>query len=351
MLNVNNLAQYYNRKIVDIDKAASIISALKSIDINVGLCHGGFDLMHPGHIKHFESAKEQCDFLVVSVTDDPFVSSRKGDGRPIFTAKLRAYMIANLNMVMMVVISPYKTGVEIINKLQPTLYIKGPDFIHKTTPGIEAERSAIQLVGGAMIYTKDEALSTTSIITYIQDEMTKKKLLLVCDRDGTLINDIGNIGKTDNWKELIKYRNDVISFLIKLQTKYRTTTIVVSNQSGVAKGLFNEDRVKEINKYLAEELTKKGLRIDNWQYCPDIDKSHYESHKDKYNYNMAYIKEYTKRKPSKEMILDGLQELNRKWTEYDKIIMIGDTKDDMDTALHNYLYFIDAKGELNNIDI
>jgi histidinol-phosphate phosphatase family protein len=246
-------------------------------------------------------------------------------------------------MVSMVIISPYKTGVEIINKLQPSYYIKGPDFIHKATPGIEAERKAIQSVGGAMVYTKDEALSTTEIIKYIQDDMTKKKILLICDRDGTLIEDVDNLGKTKNWKDLIKYKNDIISFLIKLQTKYRITTIVVSNQAGVAKGLFSEDRVKEINKYLDEELKKKGMKIDNWQYCPDVDKLYYAINKDKYNYNMAYVKEQTKRKPSIEMVLDGLKELDRKRMDFDDIIVIGDREDDNKTALNLYaIRYIDA---------
>ncbi len=149
-------------------KAASLIDRLKKQGKLVGLCHGGFDLLHPGHIKHFESAKKLCDVLVVSVTSDRFVQGRKGAGRPIFPDTLRAYMIANLQMVDWVVITDFKLGVDVIHALKPSMYIKGPDFIGKQTPGITAEREAIKVVGGKMVYTDDPKLSTTEIIDYIR---------------------------------------------------------------------------------------------------------------------------------------------------------------------------------------
>lgn len=147
-------------------KIALRIHGLKKQGKTVGLCHGGFDLLHPGHVKHFESAKKLCDVLIVSVTSDRFVEGRKGAGRPIYPDKLRAYMIANLRMVDYVVITDFKLGVDVINALKPSLYIKGPDFTAKQTPGITAEREAIISVGGKMVYTNDPKLSTTAIIEY-----------------------------------------------------------------------------------------------------------------------------------------------------------------------------------------
>ena len=54
----------------------------KSEGRTIGLSHGVFDLVHPGHIQHFLAAKKQVDILVVSITADKFVN--KGPGRPIF---------------------------------------------------------------------------------------------------------------------------------------------------------------------------------------------------------------------------------------------------------------------------
>lgn len=159
---------YTSPKIIPLPRAAAKIRALKRQGKRVGLCHGGFDLLHPGHVKHFESAKNLCDVLVVSVTSDRFVTERKGQGRPIFPETLRAYMIANLSLVDWVVITDCKLGVDVIRALAPSLYIKGPDFIGKETPGIAAEREAIAAVGGTMAYTNDPKLSTTEIIERIK---------------------------------------------------------------------------------------------------------------------------------------------------------------------------------------
>jgi cytidyltransferase-like protein len=85
MLSINTSDSFVSFKILGLDRVINIILELKKQHKTIGLCHGGFDLLHPGHIKHFESAKKLCDVLVVSVTSDRFVGSRKGDGRPVFS--------------------------------------------------------------------------------------------------------------------------------------------------------------------------------------------------------------------------------------------------------------------------
>jgi rfaE bifunctional protein nucleotidyltransferase chain/domain len=169
MMNASKLDIYTSQKIFPFSRAIQMVSQLKKEKKTVGLCHGGFDLLHPGHIQHFESAKKLCDILIVSVTSDRFVQERKGEGRPILSDKLRAYMVSHIDCIDYVVISDYKKGVEVISMIQPTYYIKGPDFINKTTPGITAEREAIAAVGGSIQYTNDPKLSTTEIIRYIQN--------------------------------------------------------------------------------------------------------------------------------------------------------------------------------------
>src|SRR3990167_11074467 len=60
-------------------------------------CHGVFDLLHIGHIRHFKRAREYGDLLVVSLTPDAYVN--KGPGRPAFNEQLRAEAIASLDCV------------------------------------------------------------------------------------------------------------------------------------------------------------------------------------------------------------------------------------------------------------
>jgi len=146
-MEIEKKESYKSNKVVDLDDAERMISKFKNSGKKVGLCHGGFDLLHPGHVKHFESAKKLCDILMVSITSDKFVQSRKGSGRPIFPDQLRAYMVANVLFVDYVIITDFKEGVDVIKRLKPTYYIKGPDFINKQTPGIISERNAIAEIG------------------------------------------------------------------------------------------------------------------------------------------------------------------------------------------------------------
>lgn len=328
MIEINDLKPYSSDKIISFEKASELIHRLKKEGLNVGLCHGGFDLLHPGHMKHFESAKKECDILFVSITSDQFVTSRKGQGRPVFSEQLRAYAVASVKFVDFVVITDFAKGIDVIEQLKPSYYIKGPDFIHKMTPGITAEREAIAKVGGRIRYTDDPTLSTTKIIDYVKNILDVKEILLIIDRDNTLIEDPGYFGRNDNWKEELKLINPVISFLSYLQTKYKTTKIVVSNQAGVARGYFDCQRVEEINCYLHTQLAAKGIKINNWQYCPEVDSVYAQLKKDEMDFDYRFVKDKTKRKPHSMMVEDALRELNRKEDEFAEIIVLGDKEDD-----------------------
>jgi rfaE bifunctional protein nucleotidyltransferase chain/domain len=344
MLKISNLLEYSSKKIVSLSELINLAKGLRKTHKTVGLCHGGFDLLHPGHVKHFESAKSLCDILIVSVTSDQFVCARKGDGRPIFTDKLRAYMIAHLDCVDYVVISDFKKGVEVIEQIKPTYYIKGPDFIGKDTPGITTERKAIARIGGQIKYTNDLKLSTTGIIEYIQN-MDVKTLLIILDRDGTIIKNDNFPGKNENWKEEIILNSDVINYISYLQTKYNTMKIVVSNQSGVARGLFDEKRVIDVNEHINSLLIQKGIKIDDWQFCPDVDETYVQKHPE-IPFNRKYIKKLTLRKPAIDMVNFGISNLGKSIADFKEIIVIGNNNDDSQLAGNLNAKYIDSK--LNN---
>jgi len=344
MIDIYAIEQYTSEKILSMDEAAKKVEQLKAEGKTIGMCHGGFDLTHPGHIKHFESAKKLCDVLVVSITADKFIAGRKGSGRPIYPEQLRAYIIASIGFVDYTFISDFKKGVEVINKIKPSFYIKGPDFIHKTTPGITAEREAIKAVGGEIRYTTDPPSSTTKIINYIKNEVKDKQILILIDRDGTIIENRDFLGRNPNWKEEIKYINAVINYISYLQTKFRTTKIVVTNQTGVARRFFTCEIVEEINNIINQELIKRGIKIDNWQYCPCADLSYSKAHPE-FNCDPEFTGEKTKRKPSTAMVLDALKELNKDLKDFDEIIVLGDSNDDKGLADNLKAKFIDVTGK------
>ncbi len=344
MLNVDSLNQYSHSKILTIDEAAKSIASARAAGKKVGMCHGGFDLMHPGHVKHFESAKSLCDILCVSVTSDRFVADRKGLGRPIFTDKLRAYMIANLSVVDFVVISDFKKGVEVINALKPTYYIKGPDMIGKTTPGIIAEREAIKAVGGEDKYTNDPPSSTTAIIEYIKKEVKDVKLLVVLDRDGTLIEDTGFVGQGEDWQEKIKMNKPVIDVLSFLKTKYRSTFVVVSNQAGIARGLYDHVRWQAINEMIAEKIKPQGVTIASWQCAPDVDTEYAKAHPE-VSWDPKHVKKETTRKPSTMLVTEALMEAKKELNGFTGVLVFGDRSEDEELAKNLKAGFIDVKGK------
>lgn len=332
MLKIKKLNSYESNKIITYKNAVYLIKKLKSKNKKIGLCHGAFDLLHPGHIKHFESAKQLCDVLFISITKDKFVALRKGENRPVYTDKLRAYTVASIQFVDYVVISNFKTGVEVIKILKPNYYIKGPDFINKKTPGIIAERKAIASIGGKIIYTNDPKFSTTELIEHIKNGLDRANLLLILDRDGTLIYNNDFLGKNPYWKQEISLRKEVIKFILFIQSKYNTTKIVVSNQAGVAKGFFSCEVVEEVNKYIGKLLGKKNITINNWQYCPYVDSKYAKLKKSEINFNPKFVVKKTKRKPSPEMIYDGLKTLNKNLEDFSEVIVIGDSHEDKELA-------------------
>lgn len=163
-----DLSQFKSDMIIDLNIAAKKISEIKKSNKTVGLCLGGFDLLHPGHITHFISAKKYCDILIIGVTSDKFMVRRKKE-RLVFNEQMRAFSISQIRSVDYVFICDYLTANEVISLLKPTFYIKGPDYKNKDDEEINSERNTIEKVGGRIVYTDDEKLSTTEIIEYIKN--------------------------------------------------------------------------------------------------------------------------------------------------------------------------------------
>ncbi len=152
-------------KIKTIEELAVVLGALRKKGKTVVHCHGVFDLLHPGHIKHFESAKKKGDILAVTVTKDEYVN--KGPGRPIFNQNLRAESIAALACVDYVAINEWPTAVETIKKLKPNFYVKGSDYSAKDedlTGKIYEEEQAVRSVGGLIHFTDEISFSSTALI-------------------------------------------------------------------------------------------------------------------------------------------------------------------------------------------
>lgn len=158
---MNLLEISVKNKIIDFSDLKSCINPAARIVQS----HGVFDLLHIGHIKHFQAAKSYGDVLVVTITPDRFIN--KGPGRPRFTEKLRAEAIAALECVDFVIINQWPTAVEAIGLIKPVFYAKGDEYQNDgndITGKIIEEKEAIQNIGGKIIFTHEPTFSSSSIL-------------------------------------------------------------------------------------------------------------------------------------------------------------------------------------------
>ena len=144
------------------------IEVLKKKKKKIGLCHGVFDVLHYGHLLHFESAKKKCDYLFVSVTSDKYVN--KGSNRPVHSQNERIYFLNNLKFIDCAFIAKGESAVESINLIKPNFYFKGNDyknnFLDKTKK-IFKEKKAVIKNSGKIIYTDEKQMSSSKIINQL----------------------------------------------------------------------------------------------------------------------------------------------------------------------------------------
>lgn len=127
------------------------------------LAHGCFDLLHLGHIRHLQEARQLGDRLVVSVTGDQYV--RKGAGRPVFTAAQRVEALRALDCVDEVVINEAPDAVGIIAQVKPAVFVKGADYADTVNETLKREISAVEEAGGRFYVTRsDNRFSSSRII-------------------------------------------------------------------------------------------------------------------------------------------------------------------------------------------
>ena len=167
-------------KVIEISKLNNLRNLLKKNNKKIILCHGVFDLVHIGHLDYFKSSKKHGDVLIVSVTKDKFVN--KGPNRPYNKDKDRVKFLSSLEIVDYVILNNTSTAVNIINKLKPDIYSKGPDYknIHKDITGeIKNEIKAIKKVNGKIIFTNDKTYSSSKILNSFSENLdeNQKKFL------------------------------------------------------------------------------------------------------------------------------------------------------------------------------
>lgn len=144
------------------------------------LCHGVFDVLHIGHLKHFKEAKQFGDILIVTLTPDRFVN--KGPDRPMFSERNRLEAVSSIEVIDYVTLNDQPTSLNVIRNLKPNFYCKGSDYKnHKSdlTGAIKKETALVKKYNGKIIFTKSELFSSSEIINKIRMSKTKNENLLI----------------------------------------------------------------------------------------------------------------------------------------------------------------------------
>jgi rfaE bifunctional protein nucleotidyltransferase chain/domain len=130
-------------------------------------CHGCFDIVHPGHLRHLRQARSLGDLLLVSITGDSGIN--KGTGRPLIPEELRAESLAALDCVDYVYIDPSPTALSLLEQSQPDVYLKGKEYEDNGDPRFRAEREAVERAGGRVVFSSgDVVFSSTALIAALE---------------------------------------------------------------------------------------------------------------------------------------------------------------------------------------
>lgn len=162
------------KKIKTLEELKEIADDLRKKNKKIIWTNGCFDLLHYGHVKYLQEAKQQGDILIVGINSDESIKKLKGPDRPVNKEADRAEVLAGLESVDYVVVFYELDSIRCLELLKPEVYVKGGDY--KTLDEInQTERRVVEGYGGGIYLTGQFAngISTTKIIDKMQNQKTE----------------------------------------------------------------------------------------------------------------------------------------------------------------------------------
>jgi rfaE bifunctional protein nucleotidyltransferase chain/domain len=146
-------------------EAADLARTTQGRGGTVVFTNGVFDLLHPGHVRYLQDARDMGDVLVVAINSDGSVRANKGPDRPVTPEAERAEVLLALASVDAVVIFDQDTPFDIVGRVQPDILVKGEDWGPESIVG----RDVVEARGGKVVRVALEAgLSTTELIKRVR---------------------------------------------------------------------------------------------------------------------------------------------------------------------------------------
>ena len=162
-----NKLRVSENKIVDGETLTRLLSLWRFRDEKIVFTNGCFDVLHPGHIEYLSQARDLGTKLVIGLNTDASVKRLKGKNRPIINENYRALMLASLHFVDAVVLFDQDTPLELIERVQPDILIKGSDYKPEDIVGYD-----VVTTKGGVVKTISlvDGFSTTSLINKLKEE-------------------------------------------------------------------------------------------------------------------------------------------------------------------------------------
>lgn len=185
----SNIEKKFGHKIKSLNELLKIVGSFPR-KRKLIMCHGTFDIVHPGHIRHLLYAKEKGDLLIVSLTCDKYIS--KANYRPFVTESLRALNLAVLDFVDYVLIDNNETPIKNLKKIKPDYFAKGFEYNkEKMNPKTLEEIKVIESYGGKIIFSPGDIIfSSSKIITTYPPDLKNEKLFHLMDSEKITFNEI-----------------------------------------------------------------------------------------------------------------------------------------------------------------
>lgn len=250
-----------NKKIKTQSQISGIVKTLQKEGRKIVTYNGSFDILHAGHVQAINEAKKQGDVLIILLNSDVSIKMYKGPSRPINQERERSEMLAGLSDVDYVVLFDEINPKNLLAKIMPNIHCNGSDWGKSCV-----ERSVVEEHGGKIhILRWKEGFSTSGIIEKIRAADSSAEIKAVfLDRDGTInINDPEYIHKISD----VRFVPGAISALKKL-SKSNCKIIIITNQSGIARGYYKEKDMELLHTWMLSEFKKSDIRIDRIYHCP-----------------------------------------------------------------------------------
>ena len=246
----------YFKKIVSIKKLLSIVKKFPRKQKTI-LCHGNFDVVHPGHIRHLNYAKSKADILVVSITSDKNI--RKGNYKPFVPEDLRAQNLAAFEMVDYVIIDRNEKPLSNLKYLKPDYFAKGFEYNSGSLPkATKEEAKIVESFGGEMIFTPgDIVYSSTKLLNLSEPKIDNFKLINLMKINKVTFQNLKN-----NLKNLKKSTIHVIGDTIV--DTYTNTNLIGGNLKTPTPSLHFLNKTNYIG---GAAIVAKHIRSTGAQVC------------------------------------------------------------------------------------